>query len=571
MSNTIIANFLEVVRDFAQRPALGFYSQGHYQTISYQELNNLRSQLADDWQKKGYIQGEKVAVMLPNCPEWVIADLAVATLGLVLVPVHYTYPEKYLETVVNHSGAKFLLINQELFTKYKNSILSLPLKAIYVVGLTESVDDQRVLAWPAFDKYKFVNIEAMSQADDLHTIVYTSGTTGEPKGVMLSQKNLVNDAQSARRNVPIYETDKFFSFLPLSHAFERMAGYYGPLFAGCSIYYAQSAKTMIADIKLVQPTVLPCVPRIFEKIYAKIFEQIKSGSKFKKKLFYQTLNLVDAKKKRQLNIIEKYQYLLLNYLVFKKIRNILGGQLRLAISGGASLNPAIAKFFDSLGLKLIEGYGLTEASPIVAVNHPDNYKFGTVGLPLDCNKIKLSADKEVLLKGDNVMLGYYANEQASSEAFNEDGWLHTGDLGFFDQDGFLSIIGRAKDVIVLSTGKNVFPEPIEYILNANKYISQSMVYGDKQKALSAIIVPNKESLQTWCEKASIEFKLPEVLNNTSVVNLYRQVIDDSLKDFSKTEGISNFKLVEEEFSIDNALLTITLKLRRHHILRKYFK
>ncbi len=569
MSNTIIANFLEVVRDFAQRPALGFYSQGHYQTISYQELNNLRSQLADDWQKKGYIQGEKVAVMLPNCPEWVTADLASATLGLVVVPVHYTYPEKYLETVVNHSGAKYLLINQELFTKYKNSILSLPLKAIYVVGLTQSVDDQRVLAWPAFDKHELINIESVSQADDLHTIVYTSGTTGEPKGVMLSHKNLVSDAQSARRNVPIHETDKFFSFLPLSHAFERMAGYYSPLFAGCSIYYAQSAKTMIADIKLVQPTVLPCVPRIFEKIYAKIFEQIKSGSKFKKKLFYQTLNLVDAKKKRQLNIIEKYQYLLLDYLVFKKIRNILGGQLRLAISGGASLNPAIAKFFDSLSLKLIEGYGLTEASPIAAVNHPDNYKFGTVGLPLDCNKIKLSADKEILVKGDNVMLGYYANEQATGEAFDEEGWLHTGDLGFFDHDGFLSIIGRAKDVIVLSTGKNVFPEPIEYILNAHKYISQSMVYGDKQKALSAIIVPDKESLQTWCEKANIEFRLPEVLKNTAVVNLYRQVIDDSLKDFSKTEGISNFILIEEEFSIDNALLTITMKLRRKNIFNKF--
>ncbi len=570
MSNTIIANFLEVVRDFAQRPALGFYSQGRYQTISYQELNNLRSQLAEDWQIKAYVKGEKVAIMLPNSPEWVIADLAVATLGLVLVPVHYTYPAKYLETVVNHSGAKYLVINQELFTKYQKNILSLPLQEIYVVDMTQSTDDKRVLAWPSFDKHKLVNIEASAQEGDLHTIIYTSGTTGEPKGVMLSQKNLVNDALAAQRNVPIYETDKFFSFLPLSHAFERMAGYYGPLFAGCSIYYAQSAKTMISDIKLVQPTVLPCVPRIFEKIYAKIFEQMKSGSHFKKKLFYQTLNLVDAQKKRQLNFLEKWQYAILDYLVLKKIRNILGGKLRLAISGGASLNPAIAKFFDSLGLKLIEGYGLTEASPIVAVNHPDNYKFGTVGLPLDCNNIKLSTDKEILVKGDNVMLGYYDNEQASSEAFDEDGWLHTGDLGFFDHDGFLSIIGRAKDVIVLSTGKNVFPEPIEYQLNASKYISQSMVYGDNQKALSAIIVPNKELLQVWCEKASIEFKLPEVLKNTSVVNLYRQAIDDSLKDFSKTEGISNFKLIEEEFSIDNALLTITMKLRRHHILRKYF-
>lgn len=570
MSNTIIANFLEVVRDFSQRPALGFYSQGHYQTISYQELNNLRSQLADDWQKKGYIQGEKVAVMLPNCPEWVTADLASATLGLVVVPVHYTYPEKYLETVVNHSGAKYLLINQELFTKYKNSILSLPLKAIYVVGLTQSVDDQRVLAWPAFDKHELINIESVSQADDLHTIVYTSGTTGEPKGVMLSHKNLVSDAQSARRNVPIHETDKFFSFLPLSHAFERMAGYYSPLFAGCSIYYAQSAKTMIADIKLVQPTVLPCVPRIFEKIYEKIFTQLKSGSPFKKKLFYKTLNLVDIKRKRKLNFLENIQYKILDQLVLKKIRNILGGQLRLAISGGASLNPAIAKFFVNLGLKLIEGYGLTEASPIAAVNHPDNYKFGTVGLPLDCNQIKLSPDKEILIKGDNVMLGYYANEQASVEAFDEEGWLHTGDLGFFDNDGFLSIVGRAKDVIVLSTGKNIFPEPIESQLNINKYISQSMVYGDKQKALSALIVADAGELKKWCEKANIAFQWPHILSNSSVINLYRQVIDESLKDSSKIEGISTFKLIGEDFSIENGLLTITMKLRRRHILRKYF-
>lgn len=570
MSSTIIANFLEVVREFGQRPSLGFLVQGQYQTISYQELNNLRSQLAEYWQKKGYVGGEKIALMLPNSAEWVMADLAVATLGLVLVPVHYTYPEKYLETIVNHSGAKYLLINQELFNKYQNSILSLPIKEIYVVGLTQSIDDKRVLTWPAFDKSKLVNIEAISQEDDLHTIIYTSGTTGDPKGVMLSQKNLVSDAQAARRNVPIYESDKFFSFLPLSHAFERMAGYYSPLFAGCSIYYAVSAKTMIDDIKLVQPTVLPCVPRIFEKIYAKVFEQIKSGSNFKRKLFYQTLNLVDAKKKRQLNFIEKWQYNILDYLVLKKIRNILGGKLRLAISGGASLNPAIAKFFDSLGLKLIEGYGLTEASPIVAVNHPDNYKFGTVGLPLDCNQIKLSAEKEILLKGDNIMSGYYDNEILSQEAFDADAWLRTGDLGFFDNDGFLTIIGRAKDVIVLSTGKNIFPEPIEYDLNASKYISQSMVYGDKQKALSAFIVPDMGELKKWCEQASIEFKLPEVLELSAVKNLYTQVIDESLKGLSKNEKVVNFKLIAEEFSVENGMLTITLKLRRRNILRKYF-
>lgn len=568
MTNTIIGNFLEVVRDFGQRPALGSLRQGVYQTISYKELDNLRSQLADFWYKKGYQKGEKIAVMLDNSPEWVIVDLATATLGLVLVPVHSSYSEKYLATVVNHSGVEYLVISQELFTKYQNNILSLPLKEIYVVGSSVAIADPRVNAWPDLHPEESIEIQDQGAGNDLHTIIYTSGTTGDPKGVMLSQKNLVSNALSARRSVPIDENDKFFSFLPLSHAFERIAGYYGPLFAGASIYYAQGPKTMVEDIKKVKPTVLPCVPRIFEKIYDKIFDQIRSGSKFKKKLFYRSLALVDLNKKGGLNIWQKLEYRFLDRLVLQKIRNILGGHLRLAISGGASLNPAIAKFFDSLGLKLIEGYGLTEASPIVAVNHPDNYKFGTVGMPLDCNKIKFSANKEILVKGDNVMLGYYANELATKDIFDEDDWLRTGDLGFLDSDGFLSIVGRAKDVIVLSTGKNIFPEPIEYALNVNKYIWQSMVYGDKQKALSAFIVPDMAELKNWCQKAGIDFHLPEVLNHQAVLALYRQQLDEVLKDLSKNEKVVNFRLLAEEFSIENGLLTITMKLRRNKILDK---
>ncbi|MFA5127357.1 MAG: long-chain fatty acid--CoA ligase [Patescibacteria group bacterium] len=565
MADTIISKFQLSANQHGQRTALAYLDGGQYQTISYQELDNHRLYIAGWWQELGFRAGDKVAIMLPNSPEWIISDLAAATLGLVAVPIHTTFSGDYLANVVKHAEASLLIIDQASLDNYQGQVKSLSVKQVIVVGKSE-----QYLVWP--EKYGPADrLEILSpvSAKDVHTIVYTSGTTGDPKGVMLTQENLVANAEAALRRIPLLPADRFFSFLPLSHAFERMAGYYAPIFSGCSIYFAQSTKTMVADIRLARPTILPSVPRIFERIYDKIFDNIRSSSSLKQKLFYQAIDLARASRHGKLPWWQGVYYRLLDKIVLKKLRDILGGRLRLAISGGSSLNPAIGKFFENLGIQNIEGYGLTETSPIVAVNKIDFHKYGTVGPALDCNKIKISDDKEVLVKGKNVMPGYYKNEALTGEAFDQDGWFKTGDLGFIDADGFLTIIGRAKDMIVLSTGKKVFPEPIENALNATKYIRQSMVYGNQQKHISALIVPDFEELKIWSKERGATFDLDSLGENKQLQELFRQEMDKALERFSHIEKVAEFKLLAEEFTQENGLLTLTLKLRRHHILRRY--
>ncbi|MBT7088058.1 AMP-binding protein, partial [bacterium] len=322
------------------------------------------------------------------------------------------------------------------------------------------------------------------------------------------------------------------------------------------------------DIKKAKPTILTSVPRIFEKVYDKIFDKIGSGKAWKKKMFYHSLKLSRLSKSGKLSFLEKIQLNLLDKIVLDKIRNTLGGHLRMAVSGGASLNPTIAKFFENIGLPIIEGYGLTETSPIVAVNKLDNYKFGTVGSILDCNKVKIADNKEIIISGDNIMMGYYDNPKATEESI-KDGWFYTGDLGFIDEDNFLTIIGRAKDIIVLSTGKNIFPEPIENALNESRYINQSFVYGDNNKNLSVLIVPDLEELAIWCRKNEADFSFPDVLKDNKILGLYEQKIVQKLKDFTGVEKVKNFILTDKEFNQENGLLTPTLKLRRKMIKDMY--
>lgn len=565
MPKTIINRFEGIVKKYGTNTALAFLLNGQYEPISYDKLNKYRVQIAHYLNQLGCQKAEKLALMLPNSPEWVITDLAAATLGMVVVPIHTTYNEEYLKKVIQHSEAKYLVIHQEYFEKYRGVIEKLTLNHIIIVGGGE-YKNNHLSQWPDFVDNDDINeLSVNILEDDLHTIIYTSGTTGDPKGVMLSHKNIISNVESAKRNLPIYPEDRFFSFLPLSHAFERTAGYYTPITTGASIYFAQSTKTLVDDIKKAKPTILSSVPRIFEKIYSTIFDKVEAGSNLKKKLFYKGIQLSVLKRRGGLHFLQKLEWQILDLIVLKKIRQILGGNIRMAISGGASIGLQIIKFFDNLGLKIIEGYGMTETSPIIAVNKLDNYRFGTVGLPLDCNQVEISDSKEILVRGDNVMLGYYKNEALNTEIIDKDRWLHTGDLGFIDQEGFLTIIGRAKDVIVLSTGKNIFPEPIENALDAGRYISQSMIYGDKNKYISALIVVDVKQLEVWCKKHNVPFDL----QHEKVLDFYRHKIEEKLAHFSKVEKINNFKLLKEEFSQENGLLTPTLKLKRNKIKQLY--
>lgn len=563
---TLIDRFKQTVEQFGKHTALAYLSDDEYKKISYQELDRRRLYQANQWQSFGWQKQEKVAVMLDNSPEWIISDLAAATLGLVIAPIHTTFSSEYIKKVIVHSNSKYLIISREYFDKHRDIILSLALKNIIVVGSSQDLQKENVMSWPLLDLHKpLEDIVTDIDENTVHTIIYTSGTTGDPKGVMLSHKNLIQNAESAKRNVNISHKDRFFSFLPLSHAFERMAGYYCPIFTGSSIYFARSTKTIIDDIKKAKPTMLNSVPRIFQRIYGKVFDNVESGSDFNKKLFFKALQLGVLKRKEELKFFQKVYWRTLDFIVLGKIRAILGGRMRLAISGGASLDTKILRFFENLGMDIIEGYGMTEASPIIAVNRTGNSRVGTVGQALDCNEIFISEKKEILVRGKNIMLGYYNNDALTKELIDNDGWLHTGDLGFIDKDGFLTIVGRAKDIIILSTGKNIFPEIIENALNESRYISQSMVYGNNQKHLSALIVPNFEQLKQWCDKHKINFDL----SDERIMNFYRDKINDHLSHFAQVEQVGDFKLLEEEFSQENGLLTPTLKLKRYKINKLY--
>ncbi|PWB39073.1 MAG: hypothetical protein C3F02_00430 [Parcubacteria group bacterium] len=561
----IAVKFAQVANQYNSNTALAFLSAGRYQTISYWQLEQYRLKLAVFLRNIGAEKGDKIAVMLTNSPQWIMSDLAAATLGLVVVPIHTTFNAEYISRIVEHSGSKFLIIYKEYFDKYKEVINKLPLQKVILVGGQINDESNKTLIWPDLDHVSETNIKAEQILPDaVHTIVYTSGTTGDPKAVMLTHHNIISDVESAKRVIPIYPTDRFFSFLPLSHAFERTAGYYVPLSAGASIFFARSSKTIIEDIRRARPTILSSVPRIFEKIYGTIFDKVEAGSNSKKKLFFNSLQLAVAKRARKLNRWGMIKWSFLDLIVLRKIRAIFGAKLRLAISGGASLDTKIIRFFDDLGIIILEGYGMTETSPIISVNHQGFRRFGTVGQAIDCNQVKISVDKEILVKGENVMAGYYKNETQTAEIIDAEGWLHTGDLGFMDKEGFITIIGRAKDVIVLSTGKNIFPEPIENTLNESRYISQSMVYGDRDKHISALIVPNFEQLKIWCRKNNVAFNLGE----QKILDFYQEKINEKITHLSEVEQISNFKLLAEEFTQENGSLTPTLKLRRNRVLER---
>jgi long-chain acyl-CoA synthetase len=396
---------------------------------------------------------------------------------------------------------------------------------------------------------------------DIHTIVYTSGTTADPKGVMLSHDNILFDADASRQVIPITPSDSFFSFLPLSHMLERTGCYYTVMSVGASIYFASSNDKIADEVMLVRPTVMLAVPRMFEKMHEKIFDTIDSGPTWKKQLFFQAL-----RSRQGAHPLAQWFY---ETLVFKTIKAKLGGRLRFVVSGGASLDRKIAKFFQTIGLPILEGYGLTETSPVVAVNRLEATKIGTVGLLLPGVEVTIDKEKQILIRGRNVMKGYYQQPELTQEVIDSEGWFHSGDMGFIDSEGYLTVIGRIKELIVLTNGKKINPVPLEISLNRSRYISQSMVYGDSHNHLSAVIVPDFKELNLWLESEQILKSGKESLVMPQVKELFAMEIKDRLKEYNSIEQVVDFKLIGEEFTQENDFVTPTQKLKRKKI-RDFF-
>jgi long-chain acyl-CoA synthetase len=418
-----------------------------------------------------------------------------------------------------------------------------------------------------------IDSSSITEENDVCTIIYTSGTTGEPKGVILTHKNILSNVNAALEAFPITKDDVFLSFLPLCHIFERMAGYYTAFASGCTVCYAENIDKVATNLVEVKPTILTSVPRLFERIYSRIMRNAESKSKNEQKIFLWSIEIgkqyAQLRKKGRIPLSLAAKHKLADRLVFKKIRARTGGNLRFFISGGAALPRDLGEFFEAVGIQIIEGYGLTESSPVLAANRPDDYKFGTVGKPFPGVEIKIAPDGEILARGPNIMQGYFKKKKETEETI-KDGWLHTGDMGVFDADGFLMITDRKKHLFKTSAGKYIAPTPIENVFLASKYIDQFVLIGDRRMFLSALVVPDFEAVKEYADAHKIPYKSEEdLVKNDDIYKLLEEDMGKFQKKLANYERVRKFVLLERPFTIENGEITPSLKIKRKVVEEKY--
>jgi long-chain acyl-CoA synthetase len=527
--------------------------------------------------------GDRMAILSENRPEWVMADFAALCAGAATVPIYTSLLPDQVRYILGDAGAKIVVCSDvEMWRKVEAVRAELPaLERVIVIegdppagthALSDVVDMGRRAE--AEEPGRFEKAAGAIGPGDLASIIYTSGTTGVPKGVMLSHFNFVSNVQALTEVIDFCADDTALSFLPLSHVFERTATFF--LFhVGASVAYAESIETVAANLLEVRPTLLISVPRLFEKIYSRIMDQVMSGSRLKRAIFVWAL--ATGKKFTARTIAGErvpghlaFKRGLARKLVFSKITARTGGRIRYAICGGAPISKDIVEFFHAIGIMVLPGYGLTETSPVLSANTPpDRIRFGTVGKVLPRIEIRIAEDGEILARGPNVMMGYYKNAADSREVL-KDGWLHTGDIGRFDQDGFLIITDRKKDLIVTSGGKNIAPQPIESLLQASPFIGSAVVVGSSRRFIAALIVPNFEKLEAWARTHGLEVRdRAGLCRRPDVAAFLLDEVNRMTPGLASYERIKKIAVLDRDFDIDLGEVTPTLKVRRNIVERKY--
>ncbi len=528
----------------------------------------------------GFKKGDKIATVSNNRPEWNFVDMGMSMIGVVHVPVYPTIGDDEYKHIFSHSDAKMLIVSDLPTYKRLQPIAKKiwKLRHIFTFNYYEGVPNWTEITQAGFDhkvKYreKLDEISRSIDQDDLLTIIYTSGTTGLPKGVMLSHRNILSNVRGAFDLYPLGDDDRTLSFLPLCHVYERMVNY---LFQwkGCSIYYAESLGTIAVNLKEIKASAFATVPRVIERIYDRIVSKGGELKGFKRTVFFNALNLGEhysASGKH--NVWYNLRLQLARKLVFSKWQETFGGNLKFIISGGAALQPRLSRLFFAAGIPLMEGYGMTETSPVIAANHlsePNCLRIGTVGPPLKNIDVKIDDDGEILVKGLSVMLGYYKDRKNTAEVIDRDGWMHTGDIGTFVEGKFLKITDRKKEMFKISSGKYIAPQVIENLLKESFFIEQVMVVGENEKFASALISPNFDYLHVWAHEHHIHFRdNEELVLNPRVQKLFQKEVDGFNKQLGRTEQIKRFRLVCEPWSASSGELSPTLKLRRRVIYNKY--
>lgn len=581
---TINRLFFEAIERFNRDDAFRYKVDGEWKSLSHRTLLERVRHVALGLEQLGVVAEERVALLSENRIEWPIVDYACACSAITDVPIYPTLPAEQTAWMLQDSGTRAIFVSTAEQARKISSVRAELPALEWIIGFDATSADGCDMTLEELEKMgaeldsaaraaEFRKTALSARPDHLLTLIYTSGTTGKPKGVMLTHDNLHSNVEGVRATLSVGSDDRALSFLPLSHVFERMGDYF--LFAsGAAIWYAQSIDTVAENMPEARPTLMMSVPRLYEKIYARVLESALSGGALKSSIFRWARSVgerwADLKMDgKNPGAVLAMQYAIADRLVFATLRERTGGELRYFVSGGAPLSPEIARFFYAAGLVVLEGYGLTETSPVMTVNTLTAYRLGSVGRPIPGVEVMIAEDGEILTRGPHIMLGYYNNPAATAENIDSDMWLHTGDIGRLD-DGFLSVTDRKKDIIVTAGGKNIAPQPIENMVRNNKFVSQAVMIGDKRKFPSLLVVPDWEQLEKWAAGENISgLTRSELLQLPAIQSKMEQEVHSQLGGLARFETPKKIALIEHDFTIERGELTPKLSVKRKVIGQTY--
>jgi long-chain acyl-CoA synthetase len=577
---SIIAMFLDQAEHLGEKPFLWAKSDGAYSAISWRDARDQALALARALRGLGIEHGDRVVLCAENRPEWMIANLGVMAAGAITVPAYITNTVHDHQHIFADSGAKAAIVST---TKLAERVIPAARRVSdvdFVISMeapeSAAVVRPRILTWESVLADGWTSKAEINPAatgtDETAVIIYTSGTGGTPKGVMLSHRALLHNcdgAEDALREIGL-GNDVFLSFLPLSHAYEYMAGQCFPIYVGAEIYFAEGLEYLTRNLAETRPTIMTAVPRLYEVMHGRIMRNVEKQGGLKAKMFLKTVELGRRKIEdpKSFGLVDHMLDALLDKVVRDKVRKTFGGRLKALVSGGAPLNYEIGIFFLALGIRLLQGYGQTESAPLISVNRPRLNKLRTVGPPVKNTEVKIAPDGEILVRGELLMQGYWRNPEATRQAI-QDGWLHTGDIGRFDDDGYIEITDRKKDIIVNSGGDTLSPQRVEGFLTVQPEIAQAMVHGDKRPHLVAVVIPNTEFAQDWAKANDKPDDLDQLIRDPQFLASIDAAVNRVNKDLSVNERVRRFILVAEPFTIENEMMTPTLKVRRHKVREVY--
>lgn len=583
---TTLVEMFERTRRLHNKPdILNYKRDGRWRAISTAEMIERARNLALGLHALGVRRTDRVALLSENCPEWTLTDAASLYAGAIDVPIYPTLSPQHVAYILNDSGARMLFIqNREKFERVRDAIRDCPQLEHVVFFDTQGAQEAGALTLAEIEERgRKLRAEQPrlsdelaegAKPDDLATIIYTSGTTGEPKGVMLTHANLTTNLIDSSGHLSFSEKDTVLSVLPFSHVFERL-GMYMYLFHGMSVFYAESMDKIGDNMREVRPTIMLCVPRLFEKIYARIKDKAAEGGKIRTGILMWAVSVGKTFVQHTLDHqrippLLAFKYKLAQRLVFSKWREAVGGRIRLFVSGGAALPDEIGYVFASAGLPIVQGYGLTETSPVICAGTLEENRIGTVGRPIRNVEVRVAPDGEIEARGPNIMRGYYNKPEATAAVFTEDGWFRTGDIGTLDAQGFLRITDRKKELFKTSGGKYIAPQPIEQRIKGSRFVSQVVLIGDGRKFPAALIVPDWEQLRAYAQLKGLNISTPaEFCKHPRILDLFQRQVDSLSQDLAQYERVKRIALLEGELTIEGGEMTPTLKIKRRVINEKY--